>query len=572
MANRSLSKLKFPLPKEKWLLLAIFFLGVFLRIFNWQSNPAALNRDEASIGYTAFSLLKTGQDEHGLIWPINYQSFGDWKLLVYPLVTVPFVALFGLSELSVRLPSMLAGSLLPLLVFLLVKNLQTTRKQADWLLPTLAAFLVAISPWAVHLSRLAYEANLALFFFTLGILLLLLAFKKHQPLLLPAIFFLVLTMVTYHSYQVFTPLMILAVVWLYRRQWLIILKKQKLLLSLAVSILFLAAALIFFGNTKESNQVKFSGLSVFSEDLYKDQLFANRNYLSAWPTWVGRFYVNRPVLIFEKLASNTFRALNADFLFFNGGGHGSHDTRGIGKMFLFQWPLLLLSIWFLLGKNQNLTKQGRQLIVLWFLASLVAPVITLEPAHSTRFSPSIVPFSIVSALGLFYLLKLLTFSRKLKIIILSFLLLLVGLEFSRFFITYYLVAPKRDTDNWNWYAKPLVEKINQLQNQYQAVYLAGKTWSPYIYFLFYNQVEPKTLTSELVYDPVDWEGFQHVNQWRNVYFGEIPWSLGETQTNKNLFIIKQSELPIDHQNLLETNLVYTLSNPDSNIVWYFIED
>src|SRR3989344_6180036 len=109
--------------KHKLFLLVIILLAAFLRFYNITEVPPGVNRDEASIGYTAYSLLTTGKDEYGRPFPLSFESFGDWKLPLYIYTTVPFVKLFGLNELAVRLPSVLAGTLTVLLTYFLVMEL-----------------------------------------------------------------------------------------------------------------------------------------------------------------------------------------------------------------------------------------------------------------------------------------------------------------------------------------------------------------------------------------------------------------------------------------------------------------
>src|SRR3989344_2937504 len=109
--------------KHKFLLLAILILAALLRLYRITEVPPGVNRDEASIGYTAYSLLQTGKDEYGRSFPLSFESFGDWKLPLYIYTTVPFVKLFGLNELAVRFPSVLAGTLTVLLTYFLVMEL-----------------------------------------------------------------------------------------------------------------------------------------------------------------------------------------------------------------------------------------------------------------------------------------------------------------------------------------------------------------------------------------------------------------------------------------------------------------
>ena len=93
----------------------IFFLIIvvasFLRLYKITDVPPGVNRDEASIGYTAYSLLNTGKDEYGRAFPVSFESFGDWKLPFYIYAVMPLVSIFGLSEFAIRIPSSIFGIL-----------------------------------------------------------------------------------------------------------------------------------------------------------------------------------------------------------------------------------------------------------------------------------------------------------------------------------------------------------------------------------------------------------------------------------------------------------------------------
>ena len=156
--------------KSKIVLLLIVFLAVGVRFWKLGDYPA-LNADEASIGYDAYSLLTTGKDQHGNSWPVSFQSFNDYKPGLYIYLAVPSVALFGLNEWSVRVPGALAGVGTVLILYLLVIELGRYHSPttSHKLLATTAMFLLAISPWHIHFSRGGWEVNVATFFIVLGI-------------------------------------------------------------------------------------------------------------------------------------------------------------------------------------------------------------------------------------------------------------------------------------------------------------------------------------------------------------------------------------------------------------------
>ena len=89
----------------------VIVLAILIRVVNLSSVPPHLTPDEAALGYNAYSILKTGRDEHGAFLPIVFKSFGDYKPGLYVYLTVPFVGLMGLNEFSVRFPSALMGTI-----------------------------------------------------------------------------------------------------------------------------------------------------------------------------------------------------------------------------------------------------------------------------------------------------------------------------------------------------------------------------------------------------------------------------------------------------------------------------
>src|SRR3989337_3814090 len=97
----------------------ILILGSLLRVVGISDFPRGFTIDEAGQGYSAYSILKTGKDEWGDFLPLNPRGFGDYKPPVYMYLLVPFVAVFGLTETAVRLPSAVAGIVTVLLVFFL---------------------------------------------------------------------------------------------------------------------------------------------------------------------------------------------------------------------------------------------------------------------------------------------------------------------------------------------------------------------------------------------------------------------------------------------------------------------
>jgi hypothetical protein len=80
------------------LLLLILAVAALARILFLSSNPPSLNWDEVSHGYNAYSILKTGRDEWGRLFPLsNFRAYGDYPLALNLYLTIPFIATLGLN-------------------------------------------------------------------------------------------------------------------------------------------------------------------------------------------------------------------------------------------------------------------------------------------------------------------------------------------------------------------------------------------------------------------------------------------------------------------------------------------
>ena len=105
---------------RNYLIIAIFVLGLVSRLVNLGNIPAGFTPDEASFGYDAYSILKTGKDQWENVLPVVFKSFGDGKLPVYTYLAIPSVFVFGLNEFAVRFPNALLGSFSVVVSYLLV--------------------------------------------------------------------------------------------------------------------------------------------------------------------------------------------------------------------------------------------------------------------------------------------------------------------------------------------------------------------------------------------------------------------------------------------------------------------
>src|SRR6266480_6856835 len=142
--------------KKKYIFLFfILLIAFFLRFYQLGTNPPSLTWDETAWGYNAYSLGRDGRDEFGKFLPYNYlESFGDFKPPMYAYLDIIPVKLFGLNEFATRFPSAFFGTLTVLVTYVLTKEIFRESKDKEYYALT-SAFVLAISPWHIMLSRAA---------------------------------------------------------------------------------------------------------------------------------------------------------------------------------------------------------------------------------------------------------------------------------------------------------------------------------------------------------------------------------------------------------------------------------
>jgi len=149
--------------KNNLSLIFIIILATVLRFYQLGQNPPSLNWDETAHGYNAYSILKTGRDEYGYRLPLSFRSFDDYKPPIYTYLVVPSIAAFGLNDFAVRFPSAALGVLTVIFTYFMVFELFKNRTIAF-----LSSLFLAISPWHLQFSRVAFETNSAIFWSVLG--------------------------------------------------------------------------------------------------------------------------------------------------------------------------------------------------------------------------------------------------------------------------------------------------------------------------------------------------------------------------------------------------------------------
>ncbi len=452
------------------LLIFITLLAFAFRIYRVNSYPPLL-WDEAAIGYNAYSILKTGRDEHGAFLPLIFKSFGDYKPGIYIYLTVPFVALFNLDPLAVRLPSVIAGSLLPLLLYFLIKTISPkSEKQA-----IIAAILIAFNPWNIHFSRGGWETNLLTFELLLGALLFI---KKHY---LPSSLIFALSLYTYQAGKMITPL-IIGSLFIYQFTILKINFKNiflKFILPLFLLSLPIAYGLLF---SSDSNRLKVLSLSSYPRSQEETDLIIKESSLLDY-----KIFHSQPIFFARNFLSRYFNHFSTRFLLFEGDWQNlRHSAPYIGVIL---YPSFIFLIIGLLNYSSS-----SLFFLLWLLLAPIPGALTRDTVTAVRTMSMSIPLIYFAALGLS---KTLAYLKTHKFFfyfpIYLFILFTYLLSFSYYQDLYYHHMIQKDPDQLLYGYEQAVKYVLANKEKYQnkQIYFTDFYGQPYIYYLFFSKYPPE---------------------------------------------------------------------------------
>jgi 4-amino-4-deoxy-L-arabinose transferase-like glycosyltransferase len=467
----------------KMLLIGIVLLAGILRFWQLGDFPAGFHNDEAAWGYNAYSILKTGADEYGVRFPIILESFGEYKGVIYTYLALPFVYFFDLTPFAVRIPSVIfsLGSLLVL--FFITKEIVKRTNIA-----LLTAFLFAVSPWSINLSRVAADFNIAFFFFLL-LAYSLLQLKKNVSFSWGAVGAIsgILAIFSYTAARFYV--VILVFIFLIAS---LALKQKKIILN--KSYLALLALLIISGIIYSSfaTTARFSQVSIFSTaetKLVLEEQIREDQFEHALKT---RILHNKVVNYGRTILNNYGQYFTFDFLFLSGGLPFREKIPNVGLFYIWQLPFLLFGIYFLARKKSFST----YLLFSWVLLLIIPSVITFDEIPNVHRSLVILPpLLILVALGIITCFEHIRLKNN-KIYLIAVLLFVGLFEFVYFQDQYFIHFNKHQSWHRGYAYKPLVESLEKLSPNYKKIVMIKSYGGAYISLLFFGKYDPATYQAE----------------------------------------------------------------------------
>jgi 4-amino-4-deoxy-L-arabinose transferase-like glycosyltransferase len=497
------------------LLILIVILGAVLRFAFLTQNPPSLNWDEVSHGYNAYSILKTGMDQWGQKLPIfNFRAYGDYPTTLNLYLTIPFIAIFGLTSFAIRFPHAILGTLMILSVYFLTFGI--TKKKN---LSLLAAFLTAIGPWYVFTSRFVLQSNLSVFFLTTAAALFVNR-GKNKSLIYLSFFSLFLTLFSYHTTRIFSPLIVVGALLIYKREI-----GNKLVYVFIALFLALSAYILISPNATARGNV------LFLIDQGAINKIDMERTSSKLPSTISKIIYNRPVYFVENFSRNYFSYFTPQFLFLKGGTQYQFSIPDTGLIYpvslsFFYFGLVLLVLWSFKTPPFG-SKNDYRLMLFWLILSPIPAALTNESYTVIRATTMLPIPEILTAIGFFSLVNWKIWSsHKINLgwlmpLYIFILLLSTGAYITKYFTSY------RENYSWSWqygYSE-VVDYVKANYNSYDKIIVTKKYGEPHEYFLFFLKYNPAKYLSDsgkITFFQSNWYWVDHFDKFWFVNDWQIP--------------------------------------------------
>lgn len=485
-------KINFALSRNTIILLCLLFiLGIVLRVFELSSFPNGFSRDEAFLGYNAYSILVTGKDINGHFMPLFLESF-LYTPAGYSYVSIPFIKIFGLSIFSVRFASAFFGALSIPALFFLTKSLLALDKEkysqrTVEIISLVSALFITISPWHINLSRTASVSTVVTFFIVIGCYFFTrwILFKRRKFVVLSFVFYLLSLFFYIAPFSFLPPFILLSYFW-YRNT----INKNNKKIFVVLFVLFIIPVFYVFLSPTLSLRVR--SLSLTESPLVKLVLLEDtgRDGVGNITPLVARSFHNKVTVISDLFFQNYFSHFSYNFLFRDTGFPERFKIPGSGLLLPINIVFIALGLYYLFRSEGRLK---------WFLLGwvLLGPVgsgfASDDVPNMQRTLFLLPPLLIISSIGIVILFMLI---RKSKILVFVIGLLFLGVFLYQFI--YYIHQYYFHENAYRpWFRQDgyqqLIEKLNRLKGGYKEIIITNRESAPTIFFLFFNRFSPSEI-------------------------------------------------------------------------------
>ena len=515
------------MKKHHILLLSVLIFGFFLRFYQIDKIPSGFYSDEALVGYEAFSILKTGKDQYGNIFPVTFKAFGDYRPGLFIYSTVPFIWLFGLNEFGTRLPSVVFSTVTIFVIYIIAKLLFKNKKIALF-----SSLLFAISPWSIVFARMSHDTNLSTLVVSTAIYCLLKAcISGNKRLFLMACFLFALSLYVYYTTRVFVPLFFIFSAFYFRRYFH---KKQIVLGMLVAAVILLPLCRVLTNRETGWSRINAvnlwtdPGIKAKTESLVHEDVLMNQSY--------SKIFHNKFVGVGYAFLKSFTSHFTPEFLLYSGDPIKMYQIPDTGIL-LFIEPVLIITGVLILWKKEF---QWNLLLLAWFLIGIFPDTLTRLYPAAARIHLALPVVSMVAAVGfsnIIFRLKRTAIWGKLGMLIL---IIIISYNMIYYFHSHFIHAPVRYASEWHYGLRDLIAQIKPVANNYDQIWVSKRVWG-WVNFAFYLKYPPEKMQKEIMLSEKNEYGLGWVYQFGKYYFDDIP---SQFDYNKNiLYIGERNEFP-----------------------------
>lgn len=498
---------------HKRILVCIFLLALALRSIGVSDVPAGFTPDEASFGYDAYSILKTGKDQWGQTFPLVLESFGDFKPPLYAYILAPFVGVFGLNEWVVRLPNALIGSLAVIATYYLILEFGKLGESGNIVekygkpLGLIAALLVAASPWHIMMSRGGFEANLTTFILPLGVYGFLRGIRGtgYKAWLVVSTLAFGLNLFSYHSARLVTPLIVFTLLILCRKEFLK-LPKRNIVSFLGIFSIFVILTVYTFS---QGAGARASDISIYSGSMQAAAHPRLEAINSGVNPTVAKMIHNRFIVTANRFITNYSQYYSPKFLFFDGSAEATYGMiPGRGVLYSFEVVFL---IGFLFAAWRNRRSRIIWVIAFWLLVAPIPAAMATGIGFAGNRSVIMIPaIQIALAIGAVFVYDKLVESRghgRYRAGIVTAFLGIVVISLISFVNEYRSEQPLIGAPAMLYGRREMVDYLSLFENKYDRVFVSRSLSEPHIYFAFYKKWNPVDYQAQTE----DWRRYRDEN-------------------------------------------------------------
>lgn len=448
-----------------WLgILLVLLLGSALRIVGLEQSPPGLAPDEACNSYDAYALWHTGRDQHGVLFPTVMRALNDYRMPLFMYTQAPLVGVGGLTVFNARLAAAFWG------ILALAALYRLGREWFDQRVALASMAFLAISPWAVPLNRIAFEANatVPMALLTAGLFW---RWRRtgHFRFLMGTALTAGLGLYTYSTMSLFSVLLLGMLALASRREirahW------KQVLVAATVGVLLMLPLVYNWIRYPEGMSARYREIAVFRPERTATESF-------------------------KRFIQNVWYNISPNYLFIRGDLDILQHPAGMGQLYHAQAVLIPLGL--VAGWRRRAWRLPLVLTAGWVLASVV-PVALTEPnlpgsGHALRGLPGVVPWQLWAGTGVEVLTERPNrFKRMALSLIAGWVTVSSGLYLRYYFAEY----PDQVARRLSVEMRDLAIAIARLDNASGEVYITCYSTWPYLYLLFFTRYDPHRLQADL---------------------------------------------------------------------------